>query len=128
MGNVEYGSSKHETMESIMKCEYFKGLSQLGKEHNQYIVGLLCKYNCYAYFDMILKYFDKNKEAIVNGLKCNDNGQSAAMILLKHKEPDLKVVKLCFQASKKTNIEIIVDETIDTQLMHRWNMWRNQYV
>ena len=120
----------YRMIETVMKSEYFDGLSQIGKEDRENILRVLCKYNCHEYLKLILKYIDKNKSVIENGINFIDRSKDSCLsIVIKNEECDATMFDLLFEASRVSNVKIdakIIDHALtlcqsDNNLFDKWN-------
>ena len=88
----------YKSIETIMKSKYFNGLSQMSKNWNRELLMPMCKFNRFYYFELIVKYWEKNVLMIKNGMETRVNG--ALLVLLKGNHCNQEWVKLFFKAAQ----------------------------
>ena len=99
-----------------MNLECFDGLSQMKQDQHEKILYECIENDCYYYLSLILKYCDKNIDAIKNGLKLKGD-YNALFALLKRKE--LKFQK----QSKKEWLQLLLDISEKSkQMIDIWSL------
>lgn len=99
----EENPSKWQCIELIMGSDYFDGLKMNAIKDSKSLIFNLCTKNRFDYMSVIVKYSDKNKDIIINGI----NYKSAPLInLLQAGHCSEEWLNLLFEASENVGARI----------------------